>query len=62
MSLCGTDEQLNIELLSQWELEAEFRNQQKNRCHKVARIPGVGCVCVPHPLFMTSKAATMATK
>ena len=25
MSLCGTDEQLNIELLSQWELEAEFR-------------------------------------
>jgi len=31
MSLCGTDgqtndEQLKIELLSQWKLEAEFRN------------------------------------
>ena len=27
MSLCGTDEQLKIELLSQWKLEAEFRNK-----------------------------------
>ena len=28
MSLCGTDDdkQLKIELLSQWKLEAEFRN------------------------------------
>ena len=27
MSLCGTnDEKLKIELLSQWKLEAEFRN------------------------------------
>ena len=26
MLQCGTDEQLKIELLSQWKLEAEFRN------------------------------------
>ena len=26
MSQCGTDKQLKIELLSQWKLEAEFRN------------------------------------
>ena len=32
MSLCGTndDEQLKIELLSQWKLEAEFRNKWFN--------------------------------
>ena len=33
MSLCGTNEQLKIELLSQWKLEAEFRNLR--RCVKV---------------------------
>ena len=28
MSLCGTNEQLKIELISQWELEAEFRKRK----------------------------------
>ena len=28
MSLCGTNEQLKIELLSQWKLEAEFRKRK----------------------------------
>ena len=28
MSLCGTNEQLKIELISQWKLEAEFRKRK----------------------------------
>ena len=37
MSLCGTndDEQLKIELLSQWKLEAEFRNMKENLRYKL---------------------------
>ena len=28
MSLCGTNEQLKIELISQWKLEAEFHKRK----------------------------------
>ena len=64
MSLCGTDgqtndEQLKIELLSQWKLEAEFRNYFEYRryyCFLIVlperqfSVKMHDCVTVSHPV------------
>ena len=39
MLQCGTDnEQLKIELLSQWKLEAEFRNNETHQLFQICKM------------------------